>query len=150
MIKIGDVYSIRVASGCAYFQYTKKISPMGALIRVLPGAYMDTPDIETLIECDTNFWIFFPVSAALKKNVIMRVGNYYIPEHSRQPPVFRTGVVDPGTGKVETWWFWNGEKEWKIGQITEAQKKMPIRGAWNDTLLIQRINEGWLPENDRR
>ena len=111
---------------------------------------MDTPDIETLIECDTNFWIFFPVSAALKKNVIMRVGNYYIPKHSRQPPVFRTGVVDPGTRKVETWWFWSGEKEWKVGQITEAQRKMPIRGTWNDTLLIQRINEGWLPENDRR
>jgi hypothetical protein len=70
MIKIGDVFAIETTSGKAYFQFVKKIPPMGSLIRVLPGTYNELPDLDALVEEKTNFWIFFPVSAALKQ------GNY--------------------------------------------------------------------------
>jgi hypothetical protein len=62
--------------------------------------------------------------------------------------VFRAGVVDPAVGKVVDWWLWDGEKEWRVGSISDEQRKLPIRGCWNDTMLIKRIEEGWLPEND--
>ncbi|WP_233212723.1 hypothetical protein [Collimonas sp. PA-H2] len=67
---------------------------------------------------------------------MQKITNCAIPEHSRNTPVFRAGVVDPATNKVETWWFWDGDKEWKVGAITEEQRKLPIRGSWNDTLLV--------------
>ncbi len=63
-------------------------------------------------------------------------------------PTFRTGVINPKTGKVDVWWLWDGNREWKIGAISEEQRKFPIRGSWNDTLFIERIEEGWLPEKD--
>jgi hypothetical protein len=150
MIKIGDVFAIETKSGKAYFQFVKKIPPMGSLIRVLPGTYHDEPDLNALVEEKTNFWIFFPVSAALKQGIIQKANGCTIPAHSNETPTFRSGVVDPSTGRVDTWWFWDGKKEWKVGKITEEERKFPIRGSWNDTLLVQRIEEGWLPEKDRR
>lgn len=150
MIKIGDVFAIATISGKAYFQFVKKIPPMGSLIRVLPGRYDSEPNLDILVEEKTNFWVFFPVSAALKQGIIQKTKGCTIPAHAKETPTFRAGVVDPSTGRVDTWWFWNGEKEWKVGEITEEQRKFPIRGSWNDTLLVQRIEEGWLPEKDRR
>ncbi|WP_456280886.1 hypothetical protein M1D55_01370 [Cupriavidus sp. JZ107] len=124
---------------------------MGTLIRVLPGIYHAEPsDLPALVGQATNFWIFFPVAAALKQKIVQKVMNTPVPEHSRQTPVFRAGVVDPSTGKVGTWWLWDGEREWKIGGLTDEQRKLPIRGAWNDTMLVERIEAGWLPEKDDR
>jgi hypothetical protein len=151
MIKAGDVFGIKTANGEAYFQYVKKVAPMGSLIRVLPGTYPESaPDWDSLIERESNFWIFFPVGAALRQGIVRKVGHCAIPQHAQETPVFRAGVVDPSTGKVETWWLWDGEREWSVGTITEEQRKLPIRGSWNDTLLVKRIEEGWLPERDKR
>lgn len=151
MVKVGDVFAIKTAKGNAYFQFVKKIAPMGSLIRVLPGTYLaPPPEWDTLVAHETNFWIFFPVAAAQKQGIVKKVAHCSLPEHARRFPVFRAGVVDPSTGKVETWWLWDGAKEWKVGSITEEQRKLPIRGSWNDTLLVKRIEEGWLPEKDPR
>ncbi|WP_334043412.1 hypothetical protein [Burkholderia ambifaria] len=151
MIRSGDVFGIGTSGGEAYFQYVKKVAPMGSLIRVLPGVFADAPaDLELLVAIETNFWIFFPVGAAFSRGIVRKVGRYAIPDHSKSIPVFRAGVVDPAVGKVMDWWLWDGEKAWHVGSITDEQRRLPIRGSWNDTLLIQRIEEGWLPEHDQR
>lgn len=59
MIKAGDVFSIRTASGNAYFQFVRKKPLMGSLIGVLPGMYLNEPDLDELVQKETNFWIFF-------------------------------------------------------------------------------------------
>ncbi|WP_176536262.1 hypothetical protein [Rhizobium sp. L9] len=46
------------------------------------------------------------------------------------------------------WWLWDGEKEWRIGQLSAEQHQLSIRGVWNDTLLVERIEFGWTPEID--
>ena len=151
MTRVGDVYSIQTSKGDAYFQYMCKMPPMGTLIRVLPGTYKAQPaSMESLVSQCTNFWIFFPIAAAEKQGIVVRRGRFPIPDHSRNPPLFRAGNRDPETGKVQDWWLWDGAKEWPIEQLTDEQRKLPIRGAWNDTLLIQRIEQGWLPEKDTR
>jgi hypothetical protein len=151
MVKAGDVFAIKTANGNAYFQFVKKVAPMGSLIRVLPGIYPDrSPEWSELVAHETNFWIFFPVAAALKQGIVQKVAHCMIPDFARKTPIFRAGVVDPSTGKVETWWLWDGEREWKVGSITEEQRRLPIRGSLNDTMLVKRIEEGWLPEKDPR
>ena len=74
--------------------------------------------------------------------------NFPIPSGASDFPIFRTGVEDPETRKVKVWWFWDGDKEWKVGDITPEQRKLPLRGNWNDTLLIERIEADWTPETD--
>lgn len=112
---------------------------MGSLIRVIPGVFKDLPtDLESLVAKETNFWIFFPVRAALSRGIVRKIGSHAIPDHSKSIPVFRAGVVDPAVGKVADWWLWDGEREWRVGSITDEQQKLPIRGSWNDTILIRR------------
>lgn len=151
-MKIGDVFSIQTVKGKAYFQFTAKNKLMGQLILVLPGIYSSElvgEELQRLLKIDTNFYIFFHIASALKAGVIEKVGNYEIPEHSRSFPIFRSGVPD-ASGHVANWGLWDGEKSWFIGSLTPEQRKLPIRGAWNDTLLISRIEQGWLPEKDTR
>lgn len=151
MICLGDVFAIRTSSGEAYLQYVKQIAPMGSLIRVIPGVFTDLPiNFESLVAKESNFWIFFPVRNAFSRGIVRKVGSHAIPDHSKSIPVFRAGVVDPAVGKVADWWLWDGEREWHVGSITDEQRKLPIRGSWNDIMLIKRIEEGWLPENDPR
>ncbi|AJC15122.1 hypothetical protein [Pandoraea sputorum] len=149
MIRFGDVFSISTSKGDAYFQYVSKNPQMGWMIRVLPGIYSECPeDMSALVDKETNFWIFFPVAAALRRKLTAKIGRFKIPEHSQKMPIFRAGIRHSVTKKVENWWLWDGEREWMVGEITEDQRKLPIRGIWNDTLLIKRIEDGWLPEHD--
>ncbi|KKQ94781.1 MAG: hypothetical protein UT18_C0007G0037 [candidate division CPR2 bacterium GW2011_GWC2_39_10] len=74
------------------------------------------------------------------------VGNEPVSEEFNKLPLFRArGGIDTD-GKVVSWWLWDGEKEWKIGNLTPEQRKLPIREVINDTLLIERIESGWKPE----
>lgn len=123
---------------------------MGDLIRVLPGIYDTPPNLQVLSELESNFWTFFSLPHAMKDGTIQRETNCRIPDHSQKMPIFRNGTVDPETGIVETWWLWDGERSWKVGTISEDQRILPILGAWNATMLVDRIEQGWLPERDPR
>lgn len=151
MVKPGDVFSIEVEGGAGYFQFVLKHELMGELIRVFPGAHASPPgDFDALVSQLTNFWIFFPVAAALRRKIVKKEGNYPIPSHSQELPLFRTGTVNQQTKRVDDWWLWDGNESWRVGSISDGQRRLPIRGSWNDTLLKERIAKGWLPELDPR
>lgn len=148
-VKSGDIFSIETAKGRAYFQYFGKNSLMGSLIRVLPGVYGgDAPELHDIVSRETNFWTFFPVAGAWKSGVIKKEANLPLPSHAAQFPLFRAGIPGRDSARVKTWWLWDGEKEWMLGDLSEEQRKLPIRASWNDTLLVERIEAGWLPESD--
>jgi hypothetical protein len=148
-VRIGDIVEIPTAKGFAYAQLSHNHARYGALLRVLPGLFKSAPNnFPDLARKSENFVIFFPLQAAVNRTIFRIVANSPVPEFAKSFPLFRTGVVDPRTGKVKVWWLWDGEKEWKVGEITPDQRKLPLRGIWNDTLLIERIEAGWTPEND--
>jgi hypothetical protein len=124
---------------------------MGALIRVFDQLYPAKPEnLEPIVEGPVRFSTFFPLKAAIHQDIYKIVANYDVSESNRAFPIFRTGIVDPKTKKVLVWWLWDGEKEWKIGELTPEQRKLPIRGVWNVAMLVQRIEEDWRPETDYR
>ena len=61
--------------------------------------------------------VFFPLLPAIKAGIVHVVGNEQVSEAFKTFPVFRAGVADPKTGKVATWWLWDGDKEWKVGAL---------------------------------
>jgi hypothetical protein len=149
--KVGDVFEIPTANGFAYAQYTHEHALMGALIRVFDKLYPAKPEnLERIVEGPVRFSTFFPLKAAIQQGIYKIVANYDVSESNRSFPIFRTGIVDPKTKKVLVWWLWDGEKEWKIGDLTLEQRKLPIRGVWNVAMLEQRIEEDWRPETDYR
>jgi len=148
-LKIGDIVEIPTVKGTSYAQYTHAHKMYGALLRVLPGFFKESPDNwSNLVSSVEKFVVFFPLKAAVGQKIFSIVANQPVPETSKEFPTFRAGVVNPETNKVGVWWLWDGEKEWRVDSLSKAQKKLPIRGVWNDTLLIERIVSGWLPETD--
>ena len=150
-VQIGDVIEVPTANGLAYAQYTHQHPTHGGLIRVFDALFQNRPsDLSALVKGPVRFSTFFPVAAAIKRGLFNVVGHDEIASHNQPFPVFRNGNADPKTKKVGAWWFWDGEKEWKVGEISPEQRKMPIVGVWNDTLLVERIETGWTPSNDPR
>jgi hypothetical protein len=149
-IKVGDVVEIPTPKGLAYAQYINKHQKYGALIRVFSSLYDHRPDnvAAEALNRAVQFICFFPLQAAVSQGIATVVGNVQVPKDASDFPTFRAGVIDPATGKVRVWWLWNGEKEWRVGALTPEQRSLPIRGVWNDTILVERITSGWRPEND--
>ncbi|MDM8358606.1 hypothetical protein [Pandoraea communis] len=85
---------------------------MESVARIFPNKFnLPENEIKALVESHTNFWIFFPVSAAEKQGVIKIILRAPIPDHSSSAPLFRNGIVDSDTGNVTDWRLWDGEKE---------------------------------------
>lgn len=148
-LKLGDVVEIEAAKGLAYALYTHKHKQYGALIRIFDGVYSSRPDdFSALNEGVVSFSCFFPLGAAVDQSIVSIVGNVDIPSSLLMFPTFRSGAADPKTQEAASWWLWDGENEWRIGELTQEQRKLPIRGVWNDTLLVDRIESGWTPETD--
>lgn len=148
-IKIGDVIEIKTKNGWSYAQYTHKHTQYGALLRVFGDIYKSRlEDFSELVKSNPAFMCFFPLGAAVDQGIVSVVGNTDLPVESRVFPTFRAGVVDPATRRVGVWWLWDGEKEWRVGELTSDQRHLSIRGVWNDTLLIERLESGWRPETD--
>ena len=145
-IKLGDVIEIPTPKGLAYAHYVNRHDRYGALLRVFSRLHNERPaEVAQAVIGDVQFVCFFPLQAAVNQKIVIVLGNTPIPAEAAEFPVFRAGVVDPATGKVATWWFWDGDKEWRVGALSPAQRFMPIRGVWNDTFLIERIVSGWRP-----
>lgn len=148
-LKIGDVVEIKTAKGLAYAQYAHKHKQYGALLRVFGDFHDNRPNgFAELVKNKPTFMCFFPLNAAVDQGIVSIVDNVALPTEAQAFPVFRSGVTDPSTRKVGVWWLWDGEKEWRVGDLTAEQRKLSIRGVWNDTLLIERIESGWTPETD--
>lgn len=150
-VKIGDIVEITTNEGFAYAQYTHKHQLYGALLRVFEGIYESRPsDLEDVVRHKVAFSCFFPLGAAVHRKIVSIIGNAAVAKEEQHFPIFRNGTMDPSMGKVEVWWLWDGERQWRVGKLTPEQRAFPILGTWNDTLLIHRIETHWTPETDPR
>ena len=149
-IRLGDVFEIPTSRGLAYAQYVHKRPEWGALIRVLPGFHSSRPpQVDRLVAEPARFVVFFPLQQAVSRKIFEVVANGPIPDEAKELPLFRArGFIDR-EGRVQDWWLWNGEREWKIGELSDEYRRLPIREVWNDTLLISRIEEDWTPAREK-
>lgn len=147
----GDIIEVSTAKGLAYVQYTHQHPTHGGLIRVFDAVFESRPSgFAEIVKGPVRFSTFFPVRAAVHRGIFKVVGHEVIAPQNAAFPIFRIGIEDPKSKKVALWWFWDGEREWAVGQITSEQRKMPLRAVWNATMLIERIETGWTPQDDPR
>jgi len=142
VIKIGDVFEIPTKKGLAYGQVTHRHKEHGELVRILPGFFKDPPEsFKCLVQEVELFKTFTPLGAAVHRKIFRVVANETVPEFAEKFPTFRAG--NSISKKVATWWLWDGEKEWRVGTITEEQRKLPIRQICNAAALTERIENGY-------
>lgn len=143
--KIGDVIEITLGAGFGYAQYTHKHATYGALLRVLPQVFEIRPtDFSWVADAVPQFLTFFPLGAACSKGIVQIAGSQPLSQEAQVFPLFRSSA---GIGNEKgPWWLWDGSKEWCIGDLKPGMEKLPLRGVINDTLLVERIKEGWRHE----
>ena len=148
---MGDVVEIPTKKGLAYAQYTHKNAQWGALIRVLPGFHAARPpDLGPVVAGPERFVTFFPLQQAINRGIFEIVGQAEVPPAARPFPLFRVAGFVDREGRVHDWYLWDGGQDRKIGKLTDEQRKLPILAVWNDTWLVEAIEEGWTPATDRR
>jgi hypothetical protein len=154
IVQIGDIIEIPTAKGIAYALYTHqydKPPKYGSLLRVFDKIFEQRETrFEEMSALPIRFSIFFPLKAAITRKIFSVVGHIDVPLNLKQFPLFRTGSPDLYSKKIEQWWLWDGNTAWKIPSLTNEQRKLSIRGIWNDTMLRNKIESGWRPETDSR
>jgi hypothetical protein len=141
--RIGDIIEFLTPKGYAYAHYTHKHPRYGALLRVISGQWEDPlTSFQGLVLQSPQFVVFFPLGAACARRIVRIAGGEAVPECAQGFPTFRVGVVGKD-GCVRQWWLWDGTHEWRADCTREELQEMPIRGIVNDTMLIQRICDGW-------
>ena len=142
-IKVGDIFEINTRKGKAYLHYINKESTTGELIRVLPGLYSDRPaNFNELAALKEKYMVSFPLSAAYKKGIIELVSSCSTLSFSK-PKFMRT--EHNIRGEFLGWHIVNTDN-WQrqlIKSLTTEQKKLSPWGIWNDTLLIERLENDW-------
>lgn len=126
-------------------QYVYHNKNLGELIRVLPGLYCRLQDLPNIVNTQELYLIHFPLKAAYRQKIVSLLGNYSIPSGLQlPPPKMRTDFMDRN-GKRVCWHIidYNTWKRESVVTLTEEQKKLSPWGIWNDTLLIERLMEGW-------
>src|SRR5262249_10926595 len=142
-VKIGDVLELQTGSGLAYAQCTHLHAEHGHLIRVLPGLFPKRPKgLRELVGQPARFCTFFALQAAVNQKVVEVVGHEAVPSEAQTFPLFRNGVPNKTTKKVDTWWLWDGERQWLAGALTDEQRRLPILGIVDETRLIEQIVSG--------
>jgi hypothetical protein len=153
-VPIGAVIEIPIEKEYAYalLSHNHTRPPRyGALLRVFGRLFPERQlQFEWMDTASPLFEAFFPISQAIAQGIVNIAATVTLPTWAQRFPTFRTGVVNPKTGKVDVWWLWDGEKEWRVGLLSPEQRRLSIRGVINDTLLKERIMTGWRPDSDPR
>ena len=146
-IKDGDIFELKTSLGFVYLHRVLKDKTIGELMRVLPGFFKQRPsDFIDIVQGDEQFYLFFPLSAASKRKIISHVGFY--PSNSfSKPKVMR---VELFKNQVFSGWHIVNTDDWSrtiIKELSDDHKKLSPWGVWNDTLLVERLVDGWTLEN---
>jgi hypothetical protein len=145
--KPGDLIEMRTALGLAYAQVTHKVPLFGTLIRVLEPIVPERPsDLDAIATSRERFVTFFPVAAALNRGMVRFAGSASIPPHAQKFPLLRQRGKVLASGVVADWWLYDGSRQWRIGRLAPDQARLSIAEVVNDTLLRERIDSDWRPE----
>ncbi|MGE7666988.1 hypothetical protein ACQKMN_14865 [Ureibacillus composti] len=143
-LKMGDVFEILTSNSLGIFQYVHKDERIGPLIRILPNLNKGESEIiDELVKAKELYLIHFPLGAALWHKIVKKVGNYPVPQHFILPSKFRTEHI---IGDEFICWHIVDYDTWKresVKELSDEQKKLSPWGIWNDTLLKERLAEGW-------
>jgi len=146
-IEVGDIFEIDTPNGKAYLHFVYQHPTNCELIRVLPGLYMEPPDnIEAIATMQERYLVHFPLKAAHRRKIVNKVGHaspeaYSMPKYMREIHIVREAflgwlIVDTDTLMRRL-----------VKVLSPEEQQLSSFGIWNDTLLCERLVEGWSLEN---
>ena len=147
--ELGSVYAIKTNIGYGLFQVVQNKESGIDVVRVLQSTIQNIDQFSpSVLQGTERYFIKFTVQSAFKKKLITFIGKYNIPSSVKIPKKFR--MLDCVPHKNIRNWYVVDAKTNSLKLVTSLNKKilsLSSDGIWNDTFLIERIEEGWTLEN---
>ncbi|MBO0131598.1 MULTISPECIES: Imm26 family immunity protein [Agrobacterium] len=148
-VKIGDVFQILTSEGICYGQVTHTHPKWKFVVAVFRQFFAKEPeDFSSLVCQDPQFITTFLIQDAVRQGLFTLVANVPVSEKLENFPIFR------GTNNLKgddtLWFFWDGEKEWRVKRpLTNEEKKYPEGPSLPSApLLIEMIEKNYRVEKD--
>ncbi|MDO9417160.1 hypothetical protein [Pararhizobium sp.] len=148
-VKNGDVFQVVTSEGICYGLVTHKHAKWGWVVAIFREFFDQVPkDFHELVSKEPQFITTFLIQHAVKQGFFSLVANVPIPERFAVFPIFR--ATNNLKGDDTMWFFWDGEKEWKVHRpLTKEEKKYPKGPSLPSApLLIERIEKNYRAEID--
>ena len=146
-IELGDIFELKTSKGYVYLQCVR--IPVDKrqdveLVRIYYKVHpIQTKDF-SLIQKSSFFYLNFVLQAAYNRKIVEKVGNVPLESDFKPPRYFRTKNPFGEGWQIVDSVNWHRET---IEKLTNEQLKLSPWGGWNDTLIIERLDEGWTLEN---
>jgi hypothetical protein len=139
-VVVGDIIEIPVNNSRCYAHFVYDKPRWGQLLWFYFKLYDHKPrEIIATVDGSPDLISLFPLKGSLRAGLTSIVGHRDLDQVRAKFPVFRSGVANPKSGKVDNWWLWNGDREWRVGALTPEQMSFPYRGIINRAFLIDVI-----------
>lgn len=120
---------------------------MGSLIRILPGIFPEpVTDFDSLASAKEMYFVHFPLGAGISQGLVRIVGNFPIGVGSERPARMKRPIGRAPNGKILSWAIMENGKDRFTSELTDDEKRLSLCVIWNDTLLAERMADGWTPQ----
>ncbi|CAN7572829.1 hypothetical protein G6M70_04285 [Agrobacterium tumefaciens] len=148
-VKIGDIFQVLTSEGICYGQVTHQHPKWKFVIAIFREFFPKAPkDYTEVVAKEPQFVTTFLIQDAVKQGLFPLVANVAVPEHLVPFPTFRS--TNNLKGDETMWFFWSGEKQWKVHRRLTAEEKKYPRGPSlpSAPLLIEMIEKNYRVEKD--
>jgi len=151
-VKAGDTFALALENGEVLLQAIARHPSHGWAVRVIDVAAQDlTQDLSWVASANEKYVVLVgDVAQEERLGHVRRVGNASLPERfdGGRLPTFRASASFIAGRRHEpgSWWLDDGEREWRVGELTEEQQHLPDRILFNVLGLKEYIEHGWDPE----
>ena len=148
-VKVGDVFQILTSEGVCYGQVIHSHPEWKFVIAIFREFFSKEPkDFSSVVSQDPQIITTFLIQHAIRQGLFRLITNVPVSEKLQKFPIFR--ATNNLKGDDTLWFFWDGEKEWRIKRpLTAEEKKYPKGPSLPSApLLIERIQKNYRVERD--
>ncbi|MGL3609085.1 hypothetical protein ACSV9I_21455 [Rhizobium sp. G187] len=148
-VQIGDIFQILTSEGVCYGQVTHTHPKWKFVVAIFREFFSKTPeDFRSVVANEPQFITTFLIQDGVRQGFFSLMANVDVPGHLSQFPTFRS--TNNLKGDDTMWFFWCGDKQWKVQRpLTDDEKRYP-RGPSlpSAPLLIEMIEKNYRVERD--
>jgi len=147
-VRTGDLLEIHTPKGHSYVQYIGKHPEYGDVIRVLPGCHSQRPTDFSQLIGGPSYLAFYSVRVAVNTGFAEKIETFNVPADAKVPTRLRRAGARSRDGRILSWIIECDGHETVEQQLSEVQRQLPIAAIWDHELLVLRIVENWLPDQE--
>jgi hypothetical protein len=148
-VKLGDIFQILTSEGVCYGQIIHTHPKWKFVVAIFREFFAKEPsDFIPVVSKEPQIITTFLIQHSVKQGLFSLVANVPVAEHLKIFPIFR--ATNNLKGNDTMWFFWDGEKQWKVHRpLTEIEKRYPEGPSLPSApLLIEMIEKDYRVERD--